>query len=198
MSTIRNAMAALLGALALAQAGTASAASLHSVAADAANQVTDYSQAGLVSFDLDWHQLSHTGLQFTVDAADVHNGSLAFNALVRNLSGLGLEQVYVSFQGAALSPAQGSVGTDGFSEVAAHSASQQVIWAQFAPALGTEFYLGNPLATTTALNWTLDLSGLQAGQQFSVLVSAVPEPGTYALVLAGLAAVGLVAARRRA
>lgn len=55
---------------------------------------------------------------------------------------------------------------------------------------------GNALGTTPgAQNWTL--AGLAAGDRFTLAVSLVPEPGSLALLLAGLAAVA-PAVRRRA
>ena len=58
--------------------------------------------------------------------------------------------------------------------------------------------IGNPLGTTLgAIDWTL--VGLQAGDRIHVSVGVVPEPGSDALMLvglAGLAGLGFIARRR--
>jgi hypothetical protein len=57
--------------------------------------------------------------------------------------------------------------------------------------------LGNPLGQAGRQDWTLGQAGFQVGDRFSLTVSAVPEPGQYALLLAGLAGIGWLARRRR-
>lgn len=60
--------------------------------------------------------------------------------------------------------------------------------------------------TATSASMTLRIDGisLPAGNEYigldnvSVIAAAVPEPGTYAMLLAGLAAMGVVARRRKA
>lgn len=158
--------------------------------------VTDYSAGSLVSFDLDLSAESSFTLNFTVDAADVANGSLSFNALVRNLSGLGFDKANVALSGISFAGPAGTFGTDGFATVSSSGSNLTQAWAQFNPSVYTEFYVGNPLSQVGRTDWTLNTQGLQAGNQFSVTV-AVPEPETYALMLAGLA-VAAVALRRRA
>ncbi|MCV2358333.1 PEP-CTERM sorting domain-containing protein [Paucibacter sp. TC2R-5] len=63
-------------------------------------------------------------------------------------------------------------------------------------AQGTAFYLIN--AGTNLDKLTYNLGGLSNAAIYKTGVSPVPEPETYALMLAGLAAVGFVAKRRKA
>lgn len=159
--------------------------------------VTDFSGAGLVGFDLDFAARGTATLSFALDAQDLALGSLSFNALVRNLSGLGFEGARVTLDGIGFALPAGTLTTDGFQPVLASGSSAQGLWARFGgPGLTSEFYIGNPLAQAGAADWSLDLAGHQVGDTFSITV-AVPEPETYALMLAGLAAVGWVARRRR-
>ena len=73
-----------------------------------------------------------------------------------------------------------------------------------------ETYTAPSSMTSSSLVWTASSSGMQsvifssattsnAGPTLdNVVLTAVPEPGTYAMLLAGLAAVGFVAKRRKA
>ncbi|MFY7864300.1 PEP-CTERM sorting domain-containing protein [Roseateles sp.] len=157
-----------------------------------------FATASQLFFDLDFAKIGSTTLNFSVEADDLSQPLLSFNALVRNLSGQGFEAVSVQLKGASFAAPVGSISTDGFQPVLARGSNSQSLWAQFAkPGVTTEFYLGNPLLQNGASDWTLDLTGAQVGDTFSISV-AVPEPESYALMLSGLALVGWLARRRRA
>lgn len=155
-----------------------------------------FASASQLFFDINFTQADSVTLNFSVEAADLSQPLLSFNALVRNFSGLGFEAVSVKLNGARFAGPVGSVGTDGFQPVLASGSNSDSLWAQFGqPGVTTEFYLGNPLAQAGASDWTLDLSGAQVGDAFSISV-AVPEPESYALMLSGLALLGWLAKRR--
>lgn len=187
-----------LAAIAAATFATQAQAAVFNGASTAGgNTATDYTLGSALSFDLDLLSQAPVTLNFTLESADFSGDPLTFNALVRNLSGLGFDGARVSLSGITFAATAGTISTDGFSAVSASGHSATQAWADFTPALSSEFYVGNPLAKATEANWTLNLDGLKAGQQFTITV-AVPEPGAQGLILAGLAAVGFVARRRKA
>lgn len=155
------------------------------------NTVTNYSGAALVSFDLDLKDFTSTTLNFIVEQDDLLASTLSLNALVRNLSGAGINNFRFSSQGISFLAA-GSV-TPAFGTLGSVSMDAGGATIDFATPEFAEFQFGNPLALAGASDWILDMSNLRAGDTFSI-TAAVPEPGTMGLMLAGLALVG---ARRR-
>lgn len=177
--TLRTLMAAALMSLAL--GGSAQAALLTGASGAA---VTDYSADGLVSFDLDLAGTGPATLEFVIGGGDLAAPFLNLNAIVRNLGGIGWQQMRFTLAGIGFDAA-GSV-TPTFGTLAGTDVSGATATVRFGSPEYAEFYFGNPLAVGGASDWRLNLAGLQAGERFTITAS-VPEPSTLAMLLATLA-----------
>jgi len=179
------ATAVALGALAFSH----SASAVVLTGSSGANIVGDYSEAGVVSFDLDLVDFSTTTLNFVLEESDLA-GPLSFSALVRNLVGLSMYQFNFGLQGISYAAA-GSVSSFAGATASYTSNNAVVKFANGEPAI---MLFGNPTLVNGSSDWLLDTTGLSAGDTFSI-VAQVPEPSTVALMLPLLA--GLLLARRR-
>jgi hypothetical protein len=180
-------------ALALAAHLPASAALLVGQATAGASVVTDFSTDGLIAFDLDLADAQPVRLDFLLGAADV-GGVLDLNAVLRNLTGVGLDRLHLSLSIGSFDAA-GSV-TRPFGG----GATTVNIDGRLASLLfdGPEFldiFIGNPFAEPGLADWRIDTRGLNAGDVLAITI-AVPEPGAVALVLSALLALVAVRARR--
>ena len=188
----------LIGALALAAAlalPQAQAAIL--TGTTGSNTATDYSGAGLASFDLDLATFTPTTFSFVLEAGDLA-GPLAFNALVRNLAGTALDEFSFSLDGIAFFAA-GSV-TPAFGTVGGVTSGAHTANVVFSAPEWAEFQFGNALALPGASDWLLDTRGLRAGDTFTVTAATtraaeVPEPSSAMLAMTAL--LGMTAAYRR-
>jgi hypothetical protein len=159
------------------------------------NAVTDYSGAGLASFDLDLATFAPTTFSFVLEDGDLA-GPLAFNALVRNLAGSALDEFSFSLDGivffaaGSVTPAFGTVGGTTFGAHTANVAFSVPEWA--------EFQFGNALGVPGGADWLLDTTGLHAGDTFTITAGTaaeVPEPGSAMLMMTAL--LGMTAAYKR-
>jgi hypothetical protein len=189
--TITKFIAAGLTALALSSSAPAHAALLVGTSGSAANAVTDYSDAGVVSFDLGLRNFTGTTLNFVLQEADL-GGPLSLSAMVFNLSGISFPQFHFGLQGISFA-APGSVSA--FSQALSVSNSANHAAITFANGEPAEFQFGNPTLVSGRSDWLLDTTGMRAGDTFSI-VAEVPEPSTVALMLPLLLG-GLLVARRR-
>jgi hypothetical protein len=161
------------------------------------NTVTDYSGAGLASFDLDLATFTPTTFSFVLEAGDLA-APLAFNALVRNLAGTALDEFSFSLNGIAfftagsVTPAFGTVGSTTYGAHMANVVFSAPEWA--------EFQFGNALGAPGASDWLLDTRGLRAGDTFTITAATaaaaeVPEPSSALLAMTAL--LGMAAAYKR-
>jgi hypothetical protein len=157
--------------------------------------VTDYSDSGLISFDLDLKDTTPVTLSYQLTTGDL--SGLDFNAVLRNLTGAGLTQFSFSLNAASFQ----SLGTVTRSFDPAYSLSTRHDGHQALISFGSPEYLdvaiGNPLGTAGAQNWVIDTSSLNAGDVLTV-TAAVPEPESCVMALLGLAAIGAFVRRRQA
>ena len=161
------------------------------------NTVTDYSGAGLASFDLDLATFTPTTFSFVLEAGDLA-GPLAFNTLVRNVAGAALDEFSFSLNGIAFFAA-GSV-TPAFGTVGATTSGAHTANVVFSAPEWAEFQFGNALGVPGASDWLLDTQGLRAGDTFTITAATVaaaevPEPSTALLAMTAL--LGMTAAYRR-
>lgn len=187
-----NLLLALLAAVAIANPA-------HAAIFTGANEmpgaaVTNYSEAGLVSFDLDVTDFSATRLNFVVEEGDLQLPFLSLNAIARNLSGWGIERFNFSTQGIAFAR-QGSV-TPTFGTLGSVGYTSHAIAISFASPELAEFHFGNPVGLADRTNWLLDTRGLRAGDAFSISAT-VPEPSSIALLLAAIVMLTGIGAQRR-
>jgi len=191
--TLRNGVAAAIAAGLLA-ASPASAVVISAVVGSPDNAVTDFSTTGLASFDLDLTSLSTpTTLTFTLEDGDV-GAPLAFNAILRNLTGGGMDHVKFLLRGTTFA----TLGTaDGFSGPGTVSGGGAGARIDLSPPEFLDLFVGDPLGTgSPAINWSIATTGLTAGDTFTMQV-AVPLPGSLPLLLAGLGLAAFVRARSR-
>ena len=161
------------------------------------NTVTDYSGAGLASFDLDLATFTPTTFSFVLEAGDLA-GPLAFNALVRNVAGAALDEFSFSLNGIAFFAA-GSV-TPAFGKVGATTSGVHTANVVFSAPEWAEFQFGNALGVPGASDLLLDTQGLRAVDTFTITAATVsaaevPEPSTALLAMSAL--LGMTAAYRR-
>jgi hypothetical protein len=185
----------IAAALALAATLPAQALTFEGAVTQGATVATDYSTLGLLSFDLDLANGSPAVLSWRIDDEDLL-APIAFNAVIRNYTGAGLQGLTLTLDRGGFASV-GSVTRQFGGAASSVTGSGATRTVTFATEEFLDVELGNPLGQAGRQDWTLGQAGLQVGDRFSLTVSAVPELGQYALLLAGLAGIGWLARRRR-
>lgn len=159
---------------------------------------TSFSSATQISADVDFVNTQAVTLSFTLDAEDVSAGSVAFNAILREVSGGAFPGVTLGLSaGASFASVGSSVSINNAALVNVQlDAGDRIARIGLSPA-SNEIYLGDPFFEG-ATDWQVSFGGLAAGQSFTLSISPVPEPAAWHQAAAGLAVlVSLAALRRR-
>lgn len=171
----------------------AQAARLTGVATEGPVVVEDFSDDGLVSFDIDFLSASTTTIGYRIGEADLGGMAIAFNAVLRNFTSDGFPGYDVWLSGGSFD-GNGTV-TRQFGGDATVSFEGALARVRFDSPEFLDVELGDPLALGFGrIDW--GITGLSAGDRLDITVSAVPEPSTWAMLFAGLGAVGWLARRR--
>lgn len=181
-----------IAALAAACSLPAHALTLQGTSTTPGNTIVDYSAAGLLSFDADFSARGSVSAEYRIDDGDL---LVDFSALVRNLTGVGLDGIGIRLSAGSFS----GIGTvtrffGGAAQVL--GAGSDAVAIRFDTPEYFDVEIGDVFGNPGRSNWTLDFSGLSVGDRFTITMTAVPEPGTLALLAAALS-LGLAAHRRR-
>lgn len=153
---------------------------------------TSWSLVDMLSVDVGLRQGGSITLGIHTDAAD--DATLAFNAVLRNLVGLGIENLTFSLTGTTFSTLGSASGT--FASTAQVSGAGSLAQVRFTGPEYYEAYIGDWLLNGSNTDFSIDLAGATAPITLTITAS-VPEPSTYAMLLAGLGLAGFAARRRR-
>lgn len=193
-----------LAGLATAVAATFVSAPTHAVSyvgasfasASASNSVVSYGADAAQSFDVNFGVLTNVTLEF-VTLRDELAPTMSLNALVNNFTGFNIEGLLVKLTGGAVFQAPNGTVTPTFGTIGSTSVAPTLVSSYLSSGEGFAINFGNPLAQGGQSDWTVNFSAVEAGSTFGITVTAVPEPGTYAMLLAGLALMGTVVRRRK-
>lgn len=152
---------------------------------------SSFSLPGMLSVEFGLKNALPVTLGITSDAGDP--ASLAFNAALKNLIGDGFERITFALQGATFTTLGSAAGT--FGSMATVSGSGALASVSFAGPEYVEAYIGDWFLDGTGSDFAIDLAGA-TGPVSLTITASVPEPESYALMLAGLALIGFAARRR--
>jgi PEP-CTERM motif len=171
----------------------AQAASLTGVSTDGPVVAEDFSADGLISFDLDFLGQTTATLSYRITDADLAGMGVSFNAVLRNFASLGFTGYDLSLNTGSFDPVGTVTRQFGGDALVSFNGAQAAVRFDSPEFLDVE--IGDPLALGfNQVDWLI--SGVNAGERLSITVTAVPEPGTYAMLLAGLGLMGWMARRR--
>lgn len=191
-------LAFALCVLAAAASRPAHALMVSSVSTSGSSVVTDYSSSGLMSFDLDIKDAAPVAISFTLEAADL-GAPLAFNAVLRNFTGLGLGGLQLRLAGSGFDTV-GSVVRGFGGQALLLQTAPGAVDIDLLPLEFLDLQLGNALGATGAaapLDWAVGTTGLGVGSVLTLNVTAaVPEPASWALAGAALGLCALGSRRR--
>ncbi|MFN0162825.1 MAG: PEP-CTERM sorting domain-containing protein [Burkholderiales bacterium] len=198
MLSLLKSLAAALAAGTLIASTPAAAVSFvgHAFEAPAAgNSVTSYGSGATQSFDVNFGAMTRVTLAF-ITFRDEVAPTMSFNALVGNFTGLNLNGLLVRLTGGAVFEAPYGTVTGNFGVAAPPVVSPTLVSTGMLVPEPLQLSFGNPLGAMGQSDWVINFSGVDAGSTFGVSVTAVPEPGAYMMLLAGLALMGAVARSR--
>jgi hypothetical protein len=197
-------LASVFSTAALALASVLAAPSAHAVeyvgarfaAPATGNAVVSYGSGDAQSFDIDFGTMTRVTLAF-VTFRDEAAPSMSFSALINNFTGYNFEGLNVRLTGGAVfqSPSGSVIPT--FGTLAGTVVTPTQVAMSFSSGEPYALSFGNPLGEVGASDWMIDFSAVESGATFGLSVTAVPEPGTYAMLLAGLGLIGTMVRRRQ-
>jgi PEP-CTERM motif len=185
-------IAALISASLPAAAVTLNASDLNG------NSFVDYSADGLLALDINALNSGLMSFAFSFSAAEVAAGSVSFNAVVNNFIPTGIPGLKLDFGSLAVTAGSVQSAFDNTASGAYGVSATGGKFEAFNSNTPLEYFgvlVGNPYVGSLS-DWQISTTGLVAGQDYAFSVQAVPEPGTLAMLLAGLGLVGFVRSRR--
>jgi len=162
----------------------------------AGNSVVSYGAGAAQSFDVNFGVLTKVTLAF-VTFSDELSPTMNFNARVNNFAGFNIEGLLVKLTGGAVFQTPNGTVTPTFGTIASTSVTPGLVSTTLSTGEGFAINFGNPLAQVGQTDWTINFSAVEAGSSFDLTVTAVPEPETFGMLLAGLALMGMMARRRK-